>query len=266
MGDTEFDDRLLVESHRRHTLRPAVHEDHRRFVDDLQPLLGRGDGAAHDERIDAVGERPGLRQFVGRALVGVGEEHGLTVGATAPLHGADHLSEEGVGDVGNEHADGADPASGQVSSEAIRGVAQFVDRCVDRGTRRLTDELRAAEDPRHRARVHTRFDGDVGEGDRTSRHHVLPSSPRGRQWTRRRLSSVRSPPSSVQALARISRIENRESRANRHESARSLRTAPGVAPPRHHRHVGDPAAVPSPTERSTGGRSRHTSSAPARRA
>ena len=185
MGDAEFDDRLLVECHRGNARRPAVDEDDRRLVDDPQPLLGRGDRTAHDEGIDVVGQRPGLRQFLGRALVGVGEEHRLTVGATAPLHGADHLREERVGDVGDEHADGADPPSGKVARGAVRDVAELVDGCVDRSSRRLTDELRAAEYPRHRAGVHTGFDGDVGQGDRTSRHRVLPSPPRGRQWTRR---------------------------------------------------------------------------------
>ena len=189
MGDAEFDDRFLIECHRCDALRPAVHEDHRGVVDDLPPPLGCGDRAAHDERIDAVGQRPRLRQLVGRTLVGVGEEHCLPIGAAASLYFADHLREERVRDVGNQHADRADPPAGQVPSGAIRGVAELVDRGVDDGPRGLTDELRAAEDARHRARMHAGFDSNIGEGDRTSRHRVLPSPPRvdsGRDGVRQR--------------------------------------------------------------------------------
>ena len=175
VGDAQLDDRLLVERHRRDAIGAAVHEHERCSPDDLQPLLRRGDRAARHEAVDAAGERACFRQFVSLALVGVGEQHGEPVAPAALLHRADHVREERVGDVGDEHADGTDSPAGHLSGSPVRGVAELVDRGVHSGSGRLADQLRAAEHPRHRAGVHAGFDGDISERDRLTRHRRAPT-------------------------------------------------------------------------------------------
>ncbi len=177
MPHAELDDRPLIERHRRDTLRPTVHEHERGVADHPPPLLRAGHGAADHEPVHAAGQCAGRRELLVGTLIGVGEQHRQPGDPATLLHRAHDLSEEGVGDVGYQHADAAHTSTGQLPRCPVRDIPETRYCRLHRSASGGADQLGAAQYARDRTRVHTGRLGYVGECDGVTGHRT-PAPPR----------------------------------------------------------------------------------------
>ena len=104
-----------------------------------------------------------------RLVRGVCHQAHESPAAQLDLDSGDQGAEQGVPQVGHEHADQLRLLGAQRCGDRVRQVAQLAGDALDALPRRLGHlAADAAQRPRHRSRMDAGLAGDVGDGDRTA--------------------------------------------------------------------------------------------------